>query len=128
MGTQIALKKECFDDISGRTLEERAKLVLCTLGKTLEEIQKVYRRMAFKYHPDMPSGDADKFKLVNEAYEILMEEKYPKRKETSLLANDEIVISFIGKRVEILDFIKAQKEFEDYERWHRTHFYGVGVI
>ena len=120
----LTLVRESLNDISGRTLEERAKLVLCTLGKNPKEIQKAYRVMAFKYHPDKPAGDADKFKLVNEAYEILIEGRYPKRKETSLLADDERVMAFIGRKVEILDFIKSQKEFEEYMRWHRNHFYG----
>jgi len=128
MSKTLVLQKECFDDISGRTLEERAKLVLCTLGKTPEAIQKAYRRMASKYHPDKPTGNADKFKLVNEAYEILMEGRYPKRKETSLLADDSIIIEFTGRKVEILDFIKAQREFEAYEKWRRSHFYGEDGI
>jgi len=38
-----------------------------------DEIQRAYRKLARKYHPDInKSGDAeDNFKRINEAYEVL---------------------------------------------------------
>jgi molecular chaperone DnaJ len=36
-----------------------------------EEIKKAYRRLAHKYHPDKGAGDEEKFKQINEAYQIL---------------------------------------------------------
>lgn len=36
-----------------------------------DEIKKAFRRLAIQYHPDKEGGDEDKFKEVNEAYEIL---------------------------------------------------------
>jgi len=45
---------------------------------TLEEIKKAYRRLALKYHPDRNPGDKEaeeKFKLINEAYQVLGDEK-----------------------------------------------------
>lgn len=40
---------------------------------TTEEIKKAYRKLALKYHPDRGGGkeSEDKFKEVNEAYQIL---------------------------------------------------------
>jgi molecular chaperone DnaJ len=46
-----------------------------------DEIRKAYRRLARKYHPDLNPGDKaaeDKFKTVQEAYDILSE---PKKRE-----------------------------------------------
>lgn len=34
-------------------------------------IKRAYRRLAQKLHPDKPSGDAERYKLIKEAYEFL---------------------------------------------------------
>mgnify|MGYP002623263015 CR=1 FL=1 len=44
-----------------------------------DEIKKAFRKKAHKYHPDKPSGDEEKFKEVNEAYQVLGDEN--KRKQ-----------------------------------------------
>jgi len=36
-----------------------------------DEIKKAFRRAAIQYHPDKQGGDEEKFKEVNEAYEVL---------------------------------------------------------
>lgn len=46
-------------------------------GASPDEIKAAYRRLALKYHPDRnASGDSEeKFKEINEAYEVLSDEK-----------------------------------------------------
>ncbi|MDR3583488.1 MAG: molecular chaperone DnaJ [Candidatus Pacebacteria bacterium] len=36
-----------------------------------DEIKKAYRKLAHKYHPDKSGGDEQKFKEINEAYQVL---------------------------------------------------------
>lgn len=45
---------------------------------TKEEIKKAFRKLAHKYHPDK-GGDPQKFKEINEAYQVLSDDK--KRKQ-----------------------------------------------
>ncbi len=48
-----------------------------TKNATKEDIKKAYRKLARQYHPDMNPGDKkseDKFKEINEAYEVLSDQ------------------------------------------------------
>ena len=60
-----ATKKDYYDTLSvGRTADS-------------DEIRKAYRRLARKYHPDLNPGDKaaeDRFKKVQEAYDVLSDE------------------------------------------------------
>lgn len=40
-----------------------------------DEIKKVFREKAHKHHPDKPGGDEAKFKELNEAYQVLGDQK-----------------------------------------------------
>lgn len=51
--------------------EARYKELGVAKTATLAEIKKAYRDLSKKYHPDRPNGDADKFKKISSAYEIL---------------------------------------------------------
>ena len=44
-----------------------------------DQIKKQYRKLSLEFHPDRPNGNATKFKEINEAYELLSDEK--KRKQ-----------------------------------------------
>lgn len=107
-----------MDDIRGVTLEERAKLVLLTLGRTDEDIRRAFRKMANQYHPDKSGGDTEKFQLINEAYLLLTKGRIPRR---PMLADDDLMVRVIGRQVERL--IDRQAEWEAYEKRHRAQFY-----
>lgn len=48
-------------------------------GASKDDVKKAFYKLASKYHPDKKGGDESKFKEVNEAYQVLSDEK--KRKE-----------------------------------------------
>lgn len=115
---ELSISAADLDDIRGRTLEERAKLVLMTLGRTSSDIKKAYRKMAQQHHPDMREGDTRNFQLINEAYTLLTGGALP---GTPMLADDQRVMSVCGKSV--LPLVNKQKKWQEYERWRREHFY-----
>jgi len=51
-----------------------------------EDIKKAFRSLAHQFHPDKPTGNADKFKEINEAYQVLGDES--KRKQYDQFGSD----------------------------------------
>lgn len=122
MKMELELKDQLVT-LEGTTLEERAQLVLLTLGKTPEDVRRAYRRMVKRYHPDLASGDAVALQLVQESYRLLSGKRLSRH---PLLARDEVLTRAIGRRVGPL--IDRQKEWDKYESWRKAHFYDAGVF
>jgi len=51
------------------------------IGKSAsdDEIKKAFRKKAVEHHPDKQGGDEAKFKEINEAYEVLKDERKRQR-------------------------------------------------
>jgi curved DNA-binding protein len=47
------------------------KTLNISFGASDEEIKKSYKQLAKKYHPDSDGGSEEKFKEIQEAYEVL---------------------------------------------------------
>lgn len=58
-------------------MKDYYKILELTPKADKKEIKKAFRRLARKYHPDLNPGDAaaaEKFKLINEACQVLSDE------------------------------------------------------
>jgi DnaJ-class molecular chaperone len=55
---------------------------------TPDQLKKQYRKLSLEYHPDRPGGDANKFKLINEAYETLSDDQRRKQYDRELHPQD----------------------------------------
>src|SRR3989338_56468 len=51
------------------------KILQIPRNASKDDIKKAYRRLAHQYHPDKHDGSEDKFKEINEAYQVLGDEQ-----------------------------------------------------
>ncbi len=52
-------------------MKDYYKILGVNKNATEEEIKKAYRKLAHEHHPDKKGGSAEKFKEINEAYQVL---------------------------------------------------------
>lgn len=98
-------------------------------------IRKAYRRQALKYHPDKnPSPEArEKFELINQVYEFLIQNKAEKAKYDEYLkrlqeqeANKQLLQQSIREKREKLE--KLEKAFAENERQERDRKQLIGRL
>lgn len=58
-----------------------------TSNVDIYEIKSAYRKLAMLYHPDRETGNAETFKLINEAYSILSDNEKRKQYDVSFLSS-----------------------------------------
>ncbi len=98
---------------------------------TREDIQKAFRRLSLKFHPDRPGGDAEQFKALDRIYNILFDDggdlgaDYSQRKQYDRVSElDELFdgqIELNGVRTKrlseiILANMQAERQFAEHEQ------------
>lgn len=79
-----------------------------------EEINHAYRNLAKKYHPDVPKGDEQNFKILSEAYRILRDPRERERYDLSLPGPSR---GYQGSPVQII-----------FDEQFSAYFLGVGIV
>ncbi len=62
------------DDLPDQLSEARKTLNVEPEENDFDLISKNYKKLAKKYHPDMPEGNADMFKTINAAHKLIRKE------------------------------------------------------
>ena len=81
-----------------------------------DEIKSAYRKLAKKYHPDNhETGDAEKFKEVQEAYDVLFDDQ---KRTLTKPVNAKVDIPIIDKRVgQVISIQGANVQIMDMENY-----------
>lgn len=56
-------------------MKDYYKILGVSKNASKDEIKKAYRKLAHEHHPDKKGGDEKKFKEINEAYQVLSDDK-----------------------------------------------------
>ncbi len=62
------------EDLIDQRIEARKTLCLKPDEMDIEVVNKNYKHLAKKYHPDMPNGDHESFQKINVAHKLLKKE------------------------------------------------------
>ncbi len=65
---------------------------------TAEEIKGAYRRLAVQHHPDR-HGDPEKFKLINDAYEVLGD---PEKRKAHDLKKSNLLVESLSESANLV--------------------------
>jgi DnaJ-class molecular chaperone len=79
-----------------------------------EQINHAYKNLAKKYHPDVPKGDEENFKILSEAYRILRDPRERERYDLSLQGSSK---GYHGSPVQII-----------FDEQFSAYFLGVGIV
>lgn len=71
-----------------------------------EDIKKAFRKLAHQYHPDKTGGNADKFKEINEAYQVLGNAQKRQQYDQFGTTSDSAAGGFGGQGFDWADFAR----------------------